>query len=431
MAERHQLNRRRIMKDFVIKELSAVDRPAQGHALAVLMKREEPAAKDYGMPEVAALARVQPEIEAMDFNEVLAGDQAREAAYRVKDCVWGKWNALQRSFETIAGDDDVSPADKVAQMQASLSQFLDAVRAESETIAEEITKSLSAVPALAELLPQTGSEGGYPMTDAEKKQLDELKKSVADLTAKLEAATAKEPAKKAAELAAELEKAQAQITELTAKAEADKAAAAEAVAKAGMSDAEKEHAAGLSGAEKMKFMTASPADRKKQMSKAADDNPVVYKSERTGEEFRKADDPRLVKYAKQSDEDAAIAKAEREKRETSELSKRADDELKHFSEDVAKRADKIEVLRAISKMAEGPRAALEKMLAVGGKAISAAFNQIGHSHEAAAKSADDFNKRVTEIVARDKCTKLAALEKAQREFPDEFAAYQASGAQAN
>ena len=51
--------------------------------------------------------------------------------------------------------------------------------------------------------------------------------------------------------------------------------------------------------------------------------------------------------------------------------------------------------------------------------------------EAAAKSAGDFDKRVNEVIARDKCTKLKALEKAQQEYPDEFKAYQDSGAQAN
>lgn len=48
MVERIQSKRRRIMKDFRITELSAVDRPAQGHALAVLMKRADDE-QEYGM----------------------------------------------------------------------------------------------------------------------------------------------------------------------------------------------------------------------------------------------------------------------------------------------------------------------------------------------------------------------------------------------
>lgn len=521
MVERVRSTRRRIMRDFVIKELSAVDRPAQGHALAVLMKRADdenefdkanlnhdeqgrfssgsgggvgsggndrdlpaprseqarqerdlamtrgysssfhgsgpkavrdynnewekqqaliggPGAtgyltrglnKNYGnYPQAEAVRAVGSNIEAMDFEEVLAGDQSREAAHRVKDCVWSSWNALQRSFDSIAADDDISPADKVSAMQESLGQFLDAVRAESKTIADTIEKSFSAVPALAELLPPTGSEGDIPMTDAEKRQLAELQKSVADLTSKLEAATAKEPAKKAADLQEKLDKAEVVAGDAADEIKKLRSDLAEVTAKAGMSDSEKEHMAGLSGADKMKFMQASPEDRKKMMSKAADADPVIYKAA-DGTEFRKSDGDKVVALAKRADESEKLAKAETEKREIAELSKRADDELKFFSEDVAKRDDKIEALRGIEKMPEAPRAALLKMLQVGGKAVSAAFDKIGHSHGAAARTAGDFNKRVDEVMARDKIGKLAAMEKAQREYPDEFAALQASGAQ--
>lgn len=41
-----------------------------------------------------------------------------------------------------------------------------------------------------------------------------------------------------------------------------------------------------------------------------------------------------------------------------------------------------------------------------------------------AKAVQDFNKRVSEVQARDKCTKLEALERAAREFPLELAAFQ-------
>lgn len=498
MVDRATSTRRRVMKEFVIREVSAVDRPAQGLARAVLMKRDadpldkrdfSPEARDqmaqsgeampdgsFPIPDKGALARavssigraknydaarrhiirraralgavdslpedwgvkkclgdypqvislqeVEQDIEAMDFDAVMAAEQSREAAMRVKDCVWSCWNALQRSFDSIAGDDSLAPADKVGAMQESLAQFLDAVRAESATIADTIEKSISAAPALAELLPATGSEGGSPMTDAEKRQLDELQKSVADLTKKLEAATAKDVAKKAADLAGELEKAQAGLKILTEKLEKADAEKAEALAKAGMSDAEKAYCADMAPAEKAKFMSMSPEERMKAMKKSADADPVVYKSESTGEEFRKSDDPRLVKLAKQADEDRALAKQEREARENAEFAKQADDDLKEFSEAVAKRDDKIAVMRAVAKMDDGPREALRKMLAVGAKAISAAFDTIGHRNESVAKSAGAFEKRVSEVQARDKCNKVQALERAREEFPEEFKAYQ-------
>lgn len=431
MAPRRPLNRKRIMRDFIIKELSAVDSPAQGGALAVLMKRDDDVEKDLSYasaPSIAALA-----IEAMDFNEVLAENQSREAAQRVKDCVWSKWSALQRSFETIAADEGVAPADKVKRMQGSLKQFLDAVGKESKTIAETITKSLSAVPTLSELLTDY-DKGDDAMPDAEKRQLAELQKNVADLTAKLDAATAKDPAKKAADLTGELETAKAQLAEVTEKLTKADADRAEAEVLAKMSDGEKEYDSSLDKDGRAKFRAMSAEERKKAMKKSTDDNPVIYKSDRTGQEFRKADDPRLAAMAKDADEMAKRAAEEAEKRETAELNKRSDEEpYKSFSveKDSAAGGSKVDVLRAISKMEAGPRAILEKWLEIGGKALSAAFEKIGHSHEQARKSSSDFSKRVNEIMARDKIGQLAALEKAQQEYPKEYDAFQESGAQLN
>lgn len=420
MVERRKPEHRRIMRAFKIGEISAVDSPAQAGARAVLMKCDDP---PQVAPPVASLASVERLIRAMDFDEVVEEEASRASVMRIKDVVWSKWHALQRSFETIADDADVTPADKVTQMQESLAQFLNSVRAESEAVTEEITKSITAVPALAELLP-TGSEGDSPMNDVEKQQLEDLRKSVADLTAKLEAATAKDVGKKAADLAGELEEVKSNLAEALAKLEKSDAEKAEALVKAAMTDEEKKFCADMPAAEKMKFMRMSHDERAKAMKKSADADPVVYKSEATGEEFRKSDDPRLVRLAEQADRSEKIAKAEREARESAEFAKRADEELKYFSDGVAKRDEKIEVLRAADRMEEGPRAALLKMLEVGGKAIAAAFDTIGHRRESVDKSADAFAKRVSEVQARDGCTKLQAMERAQREFPDEFAAYQ-------
>lgn len=428
MVERRRL--KRVMKDFVINEISLVDAPAQQGARVTIMKRDDTLDKNGDYPQAASLAPVQQDIEAMDFEQVLAEQKSREAVNRVRECVLDKWYALQRAFETIAGDDDVAPADKVTRMKESLAQFLDAARAESETITEAITKSLSAVPGIRELLPPDGSEGGSPMTDAEKKQIDDLQKSVADLTAKLEAATAKDPAKKAADLAGELDAIKARLKKAEEDLEENEEELAREKKKAAMSDEEKEYMETLEDDEKRAaFMRMSGDDRKKAMKVKKDADPVVYKSERTGEEFRKSDDPRLVKYARQADEDAQIAKAEREARETAELTKRADEEpYKHLPGDAAK---KVDVLRAISKMAEEPRAELEKMLAAGGKAIAAAFQTIGHSRDAVAKSAADFEKRVTEIAQRDKLPRFQAMEKARAEYPEEFRAYAGNDAASN
>jgi len=427
MADRARSSRKNIMREFVINELSAVDRPAQAHARAVIMKRDDggvgkDVGKDYDSPAVVALATVGRKVRAMDFDEVVAEQGSREAAERVQSCVRTKWQALQRAFDSIAADESLAPADKVGAMRDSVGQFLDAVRAESEAIADAITKSLAAVPALAELLDQVGNEGDEPMTDAEKKQLAEMQKTVASLKAQLEAASADDPAKKAAELQDALDKVQIELADLTKKLETSEAEKASALAKAGMSDAEKEYLAGLSGEDKVKFMQASPADRKKMMAKAADADPIIYKAA-DGQEYRGSDDPRLVAMAKRADEMTKRADEERTARETAELTKRADDFLKAFAGDSA---EKVEVLRAIAKMTDEPRKALEKMLEAGGKAIAAAFQTIGRASGELSKSAADFNKRVDEIQKRDNCSRVDAMSKARIEDPAAFEAMQAS-----
>lgn len=418
MVERKQPVRR-IMRALKIDEISAVDNPAQSLATMAIMKRASEASDQ-------AASELAKSLEAVDFDTVLAAREAAETAEEVVESLREKWSALQSAFISIAMDESTGAPQKIPLLQESLRQFIDSLSEQSSEIADSLNKALAAVPALAELLPP-GSEGDLSMTDAEKRQLAELQKTIEDLTKKLEAATSKEAAKKAAQLTEELTKAQDELAEVTKKLEAIEAEKAEAVAKASMTDAEKAFCADMPPAEKAKFMTMSPADRAKAMKKSADSDPVVYKSESTGEEFRKSDDPRLVKMAKQADEDRALAKAEREARENAEFAKRADDELGVFSEEVAKRGEKIEVIRAISKMDEGPRTAITKMLAVGGKAITAAFDTIGHRGEEVAKAAGAFEKRVSEVQARDKCTKVAALERAREEFPEEFKAYQNLG----
>lgn len=423
MAPRRRLPAK--LRAIKLDELSLVDKPANPHARVTLFKRghsDDRTSKDY--VDTSAPVLTAREVSALSFDEVLAEEQAREAAMQVKDNIYSRWWSLQRSFETIAEDEDVSPADKVTDMQRSLQQFIASLEEQSKVVADAVTKSLSAVPALAELLPETGnsSEGDEPMTAAEKKQLEELQKTVANLTKQLEAANADDPAKKNAELQKQLDEATVKIDELTQAAEQGKVEKEEALVKAKMTDAEKDFMDLLDkDDDKKRFMSADKAERRRMMNKADDDNPVVYKSERTGEEFRKNDDARLVVYAKQADEDARIAQDERTKRENSELTKRAEDELSDFTGEVV---DKVGVLRAIDQMDEKPRALLKNMLETGGKAIKAAFNRVGHGDGSLEKSGRDFEKRVAEIKSRDNCSRADALKTAARECPDEFKAYQ-------
>lgn len=493
MGERVK-SKRRIMKEFEISELSSVDRPAQAPARALLMKRADGVEKKYktiadlpqpvrdALPSAAqhqfmavansvlssggtdqsahtqawgALknsgwskskegkwmkksadvgkdypATICQQVQAVDFDTVLAEQEAREAVSEIGDELREKWYALQRAFNTIAADESVTAPDKITAMQTSMQQYIDSLAEQSDEIAESMTKALTAVPAVAELLAKDDTtEGDEPMTDAEKKQIADLTKNVEELTTQLAAATAGEPAKKSAELQEALTAAQAQVTELAEKAAKSEAEKAEAIIKAGMSDAEKAYADAQDEKGKKEFMGMSPEDRKKKMTKAADADPIIYKSA-NGAEFRKSDDPRLIEMAKRADNLERSNAEEIEKRENAEFSKQAESEPFTFYKGEV--ADKVKVVRAVSKIEdEGVRKALTDMLEVGGKAIGAAFKSLGHQDENVQKSAADFNKRVAEIASRDKISKSKAMSKARAEYPDEFAAFQASGASAN
>src|SRR5690606_15434832 len=124
---------KRIMRAFKINEISGVDVPAQEHARTTLMKRAVPRA----LTKAAALAK---EVQAVDFDTVLAERQALEVTSEVGEELRGKWYALQQSFETIACDESVSATDKITAMQQSLQQYVDSLSAQSAEIAEEMTK---------------------------------------------------------------------------------------------------------------------------------------------------------------------------------------------------------------------------------------------------------------------------------------------------
>ena len=363
MVDRIHSKRRRIMRSFTINEISGVDRPAQKHARMTLMKRDD---ADDGFDKADEDLYTKEE----------ANYRGADGPSRCEACEYFNGEA---GCSMVAGE--ISAGDVCDHFE----------------------------------------QGDDPMTDVEKKQLADLQKSADDLTKQLEAATAK-----AADLQKESDDAKAKLEDEEKKRKAAEAEKADATTKAEMTDAEKAYLATLEGAEKMKFMTATPEERAKMMAKRDDDNPVIYKAA-DGVEFHKSDDPRLIAMAKRADEGEKLAKVEAKKREDTELSKRADDELKNFSETVAKRDDKIEALRAIDKIEPGAKAALLKMLEVGGKAISASFERVGHGREALHKSAQDFEKRVSAIQERDKCARPTAMSKARAEDPDAYAAYQAAG----
>jgi hypothetical protein len=109
---------------------------------------------------------------------------------------------------------------------------------------------------------------------------------------------------------------------------------------------------------------------------------------------------------------------------TARLEKRAGEEFPHV---VGTSAEKALVLKSVNHLPEDSptRKALEAILTSAEKMIASGFERIGGSGgptptEKAAK--ETFDGKVKEVMARDKCTKSAAMTKARNEFPAEFAA---------
>lgn len=230
----------------------------------------------------------------------------------------------------------------------------------------------------------------------------------------------------------ELEGLQKQVAELTAKLEAATKAQSDAEFLAKMDGKEKAWFETLSDDEKEKARKCSPEERAAMMNKALASDEVVKID---GVEIRKSavGDAQFTLLKQTSERMAAIEKsaaADREALAKATFEKRAEDEFGHLPGDkVAKGA----LLKAVNELPEEVRSTLDTMLKAGEKAIVSAFNSIGTRGDLAKKAAGDFSKRVDEIAARDKINKTAALQKARKEYPEEFKVYQdlENGAGAN
>lgn len=127
----------------------------------------------------------------------------------------------------------------------------------------------------------------------------------------------------------------------------------------------------------------------------------------------------------QQEEMATISKAlddERNTRELLEFSKVADSELSHLP---GRTEEKARLLKSLADYLEpDERRLLSSMLKSGDRSAGTAFKTFGHS-VAKARTAASFQKRVSDIRARDNCSNVEAMQKARQEHPDDFEAYQA------
>lgn len=263
------------------------------------------------------------------------------------------------------------------------------------------------------------------------KKVDELTAKVAELTGQLEKA---KDGQAVIELQKQLDAMKVQVTDLTDKlAKAEEAAKTEAE-KAKMTDEEKEYADRLKDEDKKKkFLGMSKAERSAEIAKAKDGDETITVA---GQSIKKSvvGEAAFAVFKAQAEETAAMQKRldeETEKRLSAELTKRAETEIANLPGDVTK---KVGVLKAIDKMDKETQDTLTTMLKAGDSAIKSAFESLGHRDgkgelsKKGKEAVDAFEKRVSEVAARDKLGKTEAMTKARQEFPKEFEAYQAAEA---
>lgn len=177
---------------------------------------------------------------------------------------------------------------------------------------------------------------------------------------------------------------------------------------ADMNDAQKAHFSTLGAADQEAFVAMTPDQRTAAVaaavSKAAGDNPVIYKA-RNGAEYRAKDDPRLVQMAKDRDADLAAADVAKAAQIEAEAAQLADSW--HF---ISKsREEKIADAKAIlSASPEAKKAALDSIAAVA-KSVEPLFKGIGTQaggyNTGAAGGA--FGKSAAQVEAEDELTKMA------------------------
>ena len=319
--------RRRVMRSLKINEISAVDRPAQVGARAVIMKRDD----DDGSTQTAMEKRVWLTTD-VDGHAHLVDDQPYDGPER---------DGGDTSWSVSDSDDENRGHTHPWIKNTDDSITIGASEGHTHEVLETTIKR--ADPSKAK-----NQEDDDMATENEAKDAEALK-AATDRTAELE-------------------------TQL-----------AEANARAEMDDVQKAHLDALDPAldddARKAFLAAKPAERAAIVAKIAkakeDSKDVVYKAD-DGTEYVRADDPRLAAQAKKNDELAKQLGAAQETAETADLRKRAETELANMPGTVETRVAMLKAVDAIGD--EDTRKAALESLRAQNEAMAKAFSTVGLRH---------------------------------------------------
>lgn len=382
----------RIMKEFQIGEISAVDRPAQSHARMSIMKRAvtADAIAKYVGPMIDGVAVPG----AKTFDEIYRQAEEQRRQWQANEALWPLFSALEDSLRSIAADATLTAAAKVSKIEASITAFMAAIKAELPDVEQELGK------VLREQIASARKAAGLPADEPREttmpddaKKISDLEKSVADLTAAL---------------AAEKDK--------TAKAEAAKAQA-ETVAK--FSTDEREFFEKADDKGKAEFLADKPEARaaKVALAKSSDetfkmaDGTTIRKSEVGAPAFAvmKSQEARIAKQAEdlaKSNDAVALAG----------FTKRATDEMAHLPGEVVAKAA---LLKAIDGIGEEEKKTLKAIVDAGEKMAKAGFDKIGRGGDPEKGSAKaEATAKAAEIRKSDaKLTEDQAMAKVYADNP--------------
>lgn len=381
-----------VMTKFKLNEISAVTRPAQGGALAVIMKRADDAVVTKQLTEEERERRRRRRREN-DLKKQEDGEDDEERKRRNRRRDYAK-----------AGDlvDLLTSAEEGHQHGVVVNVYEDntyvivnyASEQDSDTSHDhQLVMDSDGTITVSE------NEGHSHTLDGEA-----LRQILFDrVVNKVDQNTKTISLNNAAELGGLIVKETTMPNPTVSKEDHDKVVAqlAKVSALATMSEIHKGYYTSLDGTKQEEFITKSVADRDLDVQLAKSDDPVVYTSD-AGENFLKSDDQRFVRMAKKADLDSRELKKAHAKNAELEFSKRADKELSKLPGDsIAKSA----LLRAVDGIEdESIRKSVGQILAAANSGILKAFESVGSSSH---DDTNDFNKSAQDKLEA-KITKYAS-----------------------
>lgn len=328
-AYRRRRGKKNVMRTFKIDFLSAVDRPAQEGARALLMKRRPVAKEIDDAPELTIDSHPHADQVQKEFDDTPVVMTSSIDGH--SHLVWIRARAGETSWQKSADEDSGHDHPWMLTQAADGGLTLDIGESEghSHTVDASAVNAAFASAALSKI--NDAEETPMPKPD-----------------------------------------------EKTTKSENEVAALETNLALArvfgGLNDEEREHFATLDETAKAAFVTKSREDRSDEIEKSRSADDVVY-TDSEGTEYTKRDDPRFVRLAKRADADRTRADKSEESLGQERLEKRAEEKLAHYPGSLAVRARLLKSVEAIED--EGERTEALAALAAGDKSIGAGFNVVG------------------------------------------------------